>query len=286
MNHGTERQTNRLLGYPDDARLLVINADDFGMCQAVNAAITQSLTTGVVTSTTLMAPCPWALHAMRWLADHSDVPFGIHLTVLSDSVDYLWKPISCWDRVPSLVGQSGHFYTWDRMAEFLARARLDELAIEFRAQIDTIVAAGLRPTHLDWHSIRIHRRPEIFEVMFDLAQEYGLALRVRERPLIDKLQHHGLPCNDYDFLDSFGIDTASKSDQFAQLLRGLPAGLSEWALHPGLGTPELQTIEPDDWSVRQADFDFALSAQARTIIEQEGIILLSYQPLQAMWQGK
>ncbi len=51
------------------------------------------------------------------------------------------------------------------MAEFFARARLDELEVEFRAQIDTVLAAGLMPTHLDWHSIRIHRRPEILDVM-------------------------------------------------------------------------------------------------------------------------
>ena len=31
-----ERQTNRLLGYPDDARLLIVNADDFGMYHAIN----------------------------------------------------------------------------------------------------------------------------------------------------------------------------------------------------------------------------------------------------------
>ena len=70
------------------------------------------------------------------------------------------------------------------------------------------------------------------------------------------------------------------------MLRDLPAGLSEWVLHPGLGTPELQTqtVEPEGWSVRHTDFDFAISTEARAIIEQEGIILLSYQPLQAVWQ--
>lgn len=55
MSQAAQRQTNRLLGYPDDAHLLIINADDFGMCHAVNAAITRTLTAGVATSTTLMA---------------------------------------------------------------------------------------------------------------------------------------------------------------------------------------------------------------------------------------
>jgi len=54
--------TNHLLGLPPDARLLIINADDFGVCHAVNEAIIRTLHEGLVYSTTLMVPCPWALH--------------------------------------------------------------------------------------------------------------------------------------------------------------------------------------------------------------------------------
>jgi hypothetical protein len=70
------------------------------------------------------------------------------------------------------------------------------------------------------------------------------------------------------------------------LLRDLPAGLSEWAVHPGLDNAELRAIDPDGAPVRQADLDFLPSAAARAIIQQEGITLLSYQPLQAVWQGR
>ena len=122
MSQPTQRHTNRLLGYPADARLLIINADDFGMCHAANAAITRSLTEGVVTSTTLMVPCAWAPHAMQWLAAHPDIPFGVHLTAVGDSLHYRWKPISCRDHVSSLVDETGNFYNWDRMAEFFARS--------------------------------------------------------------------------------------------------------------------------------------------------------------------
>jgi len=47
-----------------------MTSDDFGMCHAGNAAITRSLTAGVVTSTTLVGPCAWALRAMQRLAAH------------------------------------------------------------------------------------------------------------------------------------------------------------------------------------------------------------------------
>ena len=73
-------RVNELLGYPAEARLLIINADDFGVYHAVNAAILRTFTEGVVRSTTLMAPCPWAMHAMRLLRDHPHIACGVHLT--------------------------------------------------------------------------------------------------------------------------------------------------------------------------------------------------------------
>src|SRR5919202_4766636 len=82
MSQLQESETNTRLGYPFDARLLIINADDFGMCHAINDAILRSLKDGVVCSTSVMVPCPWALHAMHLLAENPDIPFGIHLTVI------------------------------------------------------------------------------------------------------------------------------------------------------------------------------------------------------------
>jgi predicted glycoside hydrolase/deacetylase ChbG (UPF0249 family) len=279
-------QTNRLLGYPDDARLLIINADDFGMCNAVNEAIFRTLKKGVVRSTTLMVPCPWALHAMRFLANHPEIPFGVHLTVISEWVDYRWGPVTSREKVPSLVDKAGYFYNFDRMPEFLAQVSLDQLEMEFRAQIEAVLAAGLKPTHLDWHCLRIGGWPDIFEIMIRLAKEYGLALRVAGKSWIEKLQSQGLPTNDYHFLDSYGLDPATKSARYAQILHELPAGLTEWAVHPGLDNAELLAIEPDGNHIRQTDFDFLTSQAAKDIVKEEGIILLDYRALQAVWRGK
>src|SRR3954469_11140552 len=99
MRQGLGGETNRRMGYPADARLLIINADDFGMCHATNAAICRTLTEGVVQSTTLMVPCPWALHAMRWLGAHPEVAFGVHLTAICDGPDYRWKPLTSREQV-------------------------------------------------------------------------------------------------------------------------------------------------------------------------------------------
>jgi predicted glycoside hydrolase/deacetylase ChbG (UPF0249 family) len=284
-------QTNRLLGYPADARLLIINADDFGMCHAVNEAIFRVLKDSIARSTSLMVPCPWAWHAIRFLADHPEIPFGIHLTVISEWVDYRWGPVTAREKVPSLLdgglpGQARYFYDFQHMPEFMAQVKLDQLEMEFRAQIEVVLTAGLRPTHLDWHALRIGARRDILDVMLRLARKYGLALRVAGRSWIEKLQSRGFPTNDYDFLDSYSLDPVNKAARYAELLHELPAGLSEWAVHPGLDSSELLAIEPNGNHIRQTDFDFLMSEQARDIIREEGIILLDYQVLQTVWKAK
>jgi predicted glycoside hydrolase/deacetylase ChbG (UPF0249 family) len=276
-------QTNRLLGYPDDARLLIINADDFGMCHSVNDAVFRALEKGVLRSTTLMVPCPWALHAMHYLADHPEIPFGVHLTAISEWFHYSWGPITPKEKVTSLINEAGQFHTFDEMPGFLANVNVRELELEFRAQIETVLSAGLKPTHLDWHSLRINSRQDIFNVMFKLAREYGLALRAGSDASIEYVQSHGLPCNDRHFLDSYGLDPVDKSAQYARLLRELPPGLSEWALHPALDSAELLAIEPEGNHIRQTDFDFLMSQEAQDIVKEEGIILLDYRALQAVW---
>ena len=283
MNHLHTGRANALLGYPADARLLIINADDFGMCHAINAAILRSLRDGIVCSTTVMAPCPWALHAMQALKNNPEVPFGIHLTVICDPAHYRWGPLTCREKVPSLVDEAGYFYSYERMPEFLAHVRLGELEAEFRAQIDTVLATGLRPTHLDWHSLRGDGMTTIFQLMLRLAKDYGLALRAVGRTWIEQLQRQGLPTNDHDFLDSFGLETVDKPAHYAALLHDLPVGLSEWAVHPGLDDAELHAIGSLGPEVRQTDLDFLTSAEARRLIQQEGITLLSYKPLQRIW---
>jgi len=257
------------------------------MCHAINDAILRSLTDGVVCSTTVMVPCPWAMHAMHamhLLKENPAIPFGVHLTVICDAVHYRWGPLTCRDKAPSLLDETGYFYSLERIPALLARARLDELEVEFRAQINTVLAAGLTPTHLDWHCLHSGGRRDIFEMTLGLAQDYGLAVRVAERPLIDTVQRHGLPTADHDLLDSFRLETGDKAARYAQLLRDLPVGLSEWAVHPGLDDAELRAIQPEGARVRQTDFDVMISAEAREVIQREGITLLSYKQLRQAWQ--
>jgi chitin disaccharide deacetylase len=286
MTMATSR-TNALLGYPPEARLLIVNADDFGMCQAINAATVRTLEEGIVRSTSLMLPCPGSGSALRLLRERPAVPFGVHLTVVCETIGARWGPVAPAGRVPSLLDDGGHFFSAAQVPRLLARAKLDEVEVEFRAQIEAVLAARLRPTHLDWHCLSDGGRADVFDLTLGLAREYGLALRVAERRRVEALQGRGLPTAEHGVLDSFALPPAGKAARYAQRLRALPAGLSEWAVHPGLDTAELRAMFASEagWEVRQTDFDFLVSPEARALVQAEGIILSDYRPLQARWRS-
>jgi predicted glycoside hydrolase/deacetylase ChbG (UPF0249 family) len=186
--------------------------------------------------------------------------------------------------VPSLVDEDGDFHSTARMDEMLARARLAELEVEFRAQIGAVLAAGLQPTHLDWHCLIDGGRADVFDLTLGLAREYGLALRVSGRPLSERVRSLGLPAVDHGTLDSFRLEVDGKATRYLRLLHDLPEGLSEWAVHPGVGDEEARSLDPEGWQVRQSDLDFLVSPEARAAVDQEGIILIGYGPLQKLWR--
>ena len=94
----------------------------------------------------------------------------------------------------------------------------------------------------------------------------------------------GLPVVDHDFLDSFSLPLDGKAERYARLLRELPAGLSEWAVHPGLGDGQSRAADPEGWRVRRSDYEFLVSAEARELIEEEGVFVIDYQGVRERWR--
>jgi predicted glycoside hydrolase/deacetylase ChbG (UPF0249 family) len=276
---------SELLGVGADARLLIVNCDDLGMYRAVNFGIIEAVTSGVATTCSLMTPCPDASHAIKLLREHPRIPFGIHLTIVCDLPGHRWGPLASKEKVPSLLDADGEFFGVRQLDELMAQARLDELELEFRAQIETVLREKLEPTHLDWHCFRDGGRDDVFELGIALAREYGLALRASDRDAQQRLKASGLPANDHPLLDSFSLETDGKPTRYAQLLRTLPPGLSQWAVHPALADDEARALDPDGWRVRQSDYEFLLSGQAHEIIARENIALLDYLRLREAWQG-
>lgn len=286
MQRQPDATANHLLGYPDDARLLLVNADDFGMYPGVNAAVVRAFEQGIVRSASLMMPCPGAADAIALLAAHPDVRVGVHLSVVNDIPGYRWGPMAPKEQVPSLLDEDGHLYMESRRAEMLATAALPDLEVEFRAQIAAALAAGLRPTHLDWHCLYDGGRPDVFDLTLGLAREHGLALRVCAPPAVGRVRALGLPAADHGMIDSFNLPLDDKAARYAELLRRLPPGLSEWAVHPGTDDDASRALDPNGWRVRHSDAAFLTSAEAREIVAQEGIVLVGYDALQPAWSKR
>lgn len=175
-------RSSELLGFPADARVLLVNADDMGMYPGVNAAIVDSIEAGIVGSCSLMTPCPAAGDAVALLRDRPEIRVGVHLTLVRDSDRLWWGPLSPRERVPTLLDETGGFRPSARIPELLARARLDEIELELRAQIHAAGDAGLTPTHLDWHCLADGGRADVLELTCALAREYDLAARVWLEP--------------------------------------------------------------------------------------------------------
>ncbi|MFF2231238.1 polysaccharide deacetylase family protein [Streptomyces anulatus] len=283
----SSEQSSELLGYPPDARLLIVNCDDFGMYPAINAAVVESVEEGIASSCSLMVPSPGAPQAMKLLSRRPQIPFGIHLTLVCEMPGIPWGPLIAKERVSSLLDPAGELFSPTPVgrAALLGQARLDEIELEFRAQIHAAADAGLTPTHLDFHCLADGGRDDILDLAVVLAAEYGLAVRVWLEPGRQAMRQRGLPVTDNDFLDSFSLDIEGKAARYAQMLRDLPAGLNEWAVHPSLGDKASQAVD-DGWTVRRTDYEFLTSPQAREVLQQEDISVIDYRTIQQVWSQR
>ncbi len=274
--------STELLGFPAGARVLIVNCDDLGMHTSVNTAVLEAVQEGVASSASLMLPTPAAAQAMQMLRCARTVPFGIHLTLTRDGPGQHWAPVSPAERVPSLVDEDGLLFTHARASRLLSRARLEDVERELRAQIDVVARSGLAPTHLDWHALADGGRPDVLDLTLGLAAEHGLAARVWLQDGRQRARARRLPVVDHDFLDSFALEVDGRTERYVQLLRLLPAGLSEWAVHPAIGE---ETVGEADlgWAVRRSDHAFLLSPLARRVLDEEAIIVVDYRGLQRVW---
>lgn len=279
-------RANELMGYPRDARLLLLNADDLGMYPGVNRGIAHAVERGPVRSASVIAPSPWAAEAFRWLSGRpGDVSLGVHLTLVRDIERVPWGPLCPRAQVPSLADADGRFRPLPRMDETLAAALLADVEREFRAQLQAVLDAGLKPTHLDWHCTISGGRPDVFELTYGLAREHGLAVRVTEQPWVDRLQALGLPTSDHPLLDSYEVPVDEKPGVYHRMLRELPEGLSQWAMHPGSGDTASRELDPDGWRIRESDAEFLTGEETAPLLRAEGIALVDYRAIQAAWRA-
>lgn len=150
-------------------KLLIVNADDFGLCKAQNYGIIDAFTNGVVSSTTAMVNAAGIEHAAKLSAEHPGLGVGMHFVLT------LGRPLSL---MPGLTREDGLLGKWIwEMAEADVLP-LDEIRQELECQYARFVAVfGRAPTHIDSHH-HVHMIPQIFPIVEAFAKEQGVAMRV------------------------------------------------------------------------------------------------------------
>lgn len=263
------------LGRDPDARLLIVNCDDLGMCHSANEGVYDALRRGAATSATLMVPCPWAREAA---AQYRGEDVGVHLTLTAEWELYRWGPVT---QAPSLLGGEGGFPrtvedVWDH-------ADLDEVRRELRAQVERAILWGFDVTHLDSHMGTLQLRPEFFDVYLDLAVDFGLPLRLSGAsthqlvgfPFRDLAAEEGVVAPDH-LLYYSGVGAR---EAITAALEDLAPGVTEVFLHPAIGHSELRALAPD-WERRVDDHEFLTDPGGlRRLVEGAGVELLDWRSL-------
>ncbi len=285
------------LGFGPTDRVVIIHADDIGMCQATLPAYADLLEFGLLSSAAVMVPCPWFAQAAAFCADHPAVDMGVHLTLNAEWAPYRWGPISTRDPATGLLDAQGYFHSGSDAVE--AQADPGAVAVELRAQIARAQEAGIDLTHVDTHMGTLIR-PPFLQAYVDVALENRLPLLFvrageedpQRRGFMLDLPAHGLQLSreleerGYPLFDDVGALPLDQdpSDQLAraqQVIDDLQPGLTMLILHPSVDTPELRAIAPD-WPSRAGNYAVCRNPAWRDHIRQAGVQVIGYRPLREL----
>lgn len=291
-------------------RWLIINADDFGMCHAANAAIVQLLKHGLVSSASLMVPCSWSAGAVSMCRHHSAWDIGVHLTFTSEWAPYRWGPVSVHADTESLVTDSGHFPRTVEEVEQRADAR--QVRSEIFAQIQDAMRMGLDPTHLDIHMGSLYGMKtgrDFLGEVFEACEHFQLPLRLpRDRAAGGELPDHlqEQVCRRIAEAEDRGVElidhletlphvsgtgkaavpsyTALKQMAMQQI-HGFKPGITEWYFHPSLANEEWRVMG-GDWERRRMEFDLLCDPDLHRTLKEEGVEPMSWRKLREKQRSK
>ena len=283
------------LGWPADAKLLIVHADDAGMCQAANDAIKQAFADGRINSCSVMMPCPWAYDFCTWAKDHPELDVGLHITLTSEWKTYKWRPVLPSKEVPGLCDKNGFF--WPDPLRVAVRAKPDEVEREIRAQVERAVAWGLKPTHLDPHLGTALAKPEFAEAFVKVAREFGIApLLIEPGPdfrtiarrfgaptgpkMIELIRGCATPKLDYYAYPRLrGMKTYDdRKGAYLKELRGLKPGVSEIIVHPMTDTAESRATG-NFWQVRLWESKVFADPEVQQLIKDRKIQLVTWRQM-------
>jgi chitin disaccharide deacetylase len=282
------------LGYPPGKKVIMLHADDAGMCEEANIATKKYLLDGYIQSAAAMPPCPEFEDMIAWAIEHPEIDLGLHLTLTSEWKDYRWPSVSPVSEVPGLIDEEGML--WHEVPDVVQHATPEEVNKEIRAQIDKSIALGYRPDHIDTHMGTLYGSPEYAKVFLQTAMDYGIpanAIDLSDSLVVANYRQAGYPLTDdlIEFMEFYTLPKVDnftsapnaktyeeKVESFKELIRSLSPGITEIIFHPSVPSENLKSIT-GSWQQRNWEAEMFADPDMIQFFEDEGIIFTNWKEI-------
>lgn len=281
------------LGRRPDEKLLIVNADDFGLTEGTNKTALDLYNDNLISSATIMMTGTAAESGVT-LIRKSGLDCGVHITLTSSLEKQPASPVTGSNQVSSLVNDAGRFH-FDR-DQFFETATPEEALLEATAQVEAAIDSGIPISHIDSHEGTLQLRPQFAEIYVGLALKFALPIRMGSRALlhqlglspgwIEKLRGAGLHFPDnlvYLPIDSFS-SLEEKTDYIVKLLKDLPPGVTELFFHPlNPDYADSELAGGDEISrFRFWDYRLLTGEAYQSALKDTGAELISFAPLREL----
>jgi predicted glycoside hydrolase/deacetylase ChbG (UPF0249 family) len=226
-------------------RGLVVNADDFGLCPAVNEGVIRAHLDGVVTSASLMVRSPHAPEAVAMAREHPGLSLGLHLDVGEWARDDEgWKPV--YQVVPP-----------DDAAALQA---------ELHSQLSRFEdMAGAPPTHIDSHQ-HVHIGGPLTALVFSAGRRLGVPVRRTWGGLRYRGDFYGQSGDGHPYPEGIGVAA------MLRLLRQIGDGVTEVACHPAVAGPVASVYACE----RSVELETLTHPDVRAAVDACGLTLVPF----------
>ncbi len=260
-----------------EARRVIVEADELGLCHAANEGVHDVMRRGLATSAALLVAAPWAREAA---ARHRGEDVGVLLSANAEHDRYRWGPVT-W--APSLLDGDGGFPR--TAADVWEHADPDEVRREMRAQLERAVLWGFELTHVAVQHDTLLVRPELADVVVDVAAELALPLRSPAREVTAQMGFDlGALAADRGVQvtgDVIDLGRAIAGADLDALIGALSADVTVLVGRPAVDAPELRSLTPG-WRDRVAQHELLLVGSALDdALERHGVARTDYRSLRA-----
>lgn len=288
------------------AKLLIVNADDFGACEDVNRGIVRAHQHGLVRSASLFVNMSAFEHAVECARALPELEIGLHFNISSGAC------AAGAVEVRLLADADGKFlFDENDMPGSLARVRdavggagfAGQVAAELRAQVRKFKRTGLRLGHINSHHYLSLLHPQLFEAHLLVAEEERVPLRGLCHPMTSmmclpveevsrlkrRVREGSVPCPDVSLSNpwdtsavrpSWEVYRARMEESLSELSARDDVRSVEIVTHPAEVTPALTASDGYAWA-RGLESALVASEEFGAVVGRLGYKLGSYSDLRS-----